>query len=60
MAGTVVNIKVCGSCQHRLGLIMKSSEVRHYAYTKRSAVTQKKNENSIFKIDIIIILFIYD
>jgi hypothetical protein len=37
MAEEVVNIKVCGSHQYRLGLIVNSSEVRHYAYTKRKA-----------------------
>ena len=36
MAGKVVNIKICGTHQHHLGLIAKSSEVRHYAYTQRS------------------------
>ena len=35
MAGKVVNIKVCGSHQHHLGLTANSSEVRHYAYTQR-------------------------
>ncbi len=35
MAVKVVNIKVCGSNQHHLGLIVRSSAVRHYAYTQR-------------------------
>ncbi len=33
--GKVVNIMVCGSHQQHLGLIMKCSEIRHYAYTYR-------------------------
>ena len=40
MAGKVVNIKVYGSRQHHLGLIANSSEVRHYAYTKRYCDTK--------------------
>jgi len=41
MAGKVVNIKVRGSHQHHLGLIARSSEVRHYAYTQRWASCKK-------------------
>jgi hypothetical protein len=35
MAGKVVNIKVCDSHQHHLGLIASNSVIRHYAYTQR-------------------------
>ncbi len=35
MAGKVVNVKLCGSHQHHLGLIARNSEIRHYAYTQR-------------------------
>ena len=37
MAGTVANFKIRGSRQHHLGLIVKCSEIRHYAYTHRCA-----------------------
>ena len=54
MAGKVVDIKVCGSHQHLLGLIAKSSEIRHYTYTKRSI----KNKKDMKHISIIICLII--
>ena len=41
MAGKAVNIKACGSHQHHLGLIAKSSEIRHYAYTQRCRAFKK-------------------
>lgn len=41
MAEIVVNIKVCSSHQHHLGLIANSSEVRHYTYTQRYSNTRR-------------------
>jgi hypothetical protein len=35
MAGKVLKFSVFGSHQHHLGLIVRSFEIRHYAYTKR-------------------------
>lgn len=44
MAEKLVNIKVCGSHQHHLGLMQISSEVRHYAYTLRYVQLEKMKE----------------
>ena len=50
MAGNVVNIKVCGSLQHHLSLLVKSSEIRHYAYTHRYQPYRQNQQKSKEKI----------